>query len=512
MAVSDVPLSLQEANKRAEERVRARRADTPSDPCLWPAHFPDTPEGAKAFIFGHVWTYEETSGRTMQIPDHEYLAGVIDEWYATKISGDPLIIEKSRRLVASWLLCALDVWDAGHRKGTFVQGGIDYDKASDFVWRCFFIYEELRVRNKDWHLPKPSTWGNDAKRRLDMLAFPNGSIIEPLNSNGESFRGSGYTRVKLEELSAYMYIATVFSQAKAVTQGPPGVVGGHIVIVCNASVKEEWQAMKPAYNPLKPYQVLKAEKGVYVRIHYSADPSKDAAWVAKEKPGWFWGLWDLEMEMIDKALAGALWKPEWFDREDFRRPAALVKVNGELIFRKPAGIERIVVALDPTVTDPELKKNPYKDPDECGIVVVGVDDCARAHVFVDFTDIMAPEQWAILVIKLHVLFAADCIVAEKNQGGELIRLVIKTYGNAKVKLVHAADGKRTRAEPGAVLYQQGRAYHYGDLSALEAQQVTWNSKDPSQRSPGRIDALIWGLFELNLCSGSGMKVSSHKTQ
>lgn len=477
---------------------------------LWPDEYAkDTAEAAKKFVFDHVWTFEETSGHTLKIPDHEFLAGVIDEWHRTKLTGEPLIIEKSRRLVVSWLLCALDVWDAGCRKGTFVQGGINYDKASDFVWRCYFIYEELRQRNPDWKLPPPQTWGNASKRRLDMLAFANGSIIEPLNSNGESFRGSGYARVKLEELSAYMYIGTVFSQAKAVTQGPPGSIGGHIVAVCNASTKEEWQEMKPALHPTEKYQVVKADKGTFVRIHYSADPSKNAEWVAAEKNGWFWGLWDLEMEMRDKSLANALWKPEWFERPGFRLPASLIKVDGKIVFNRPPNIQRVIVALDPSVTDPELRKNPYKQPDETGLVVCGIDDISNGYVFADYTGVMAPEEWAQLAIKLHTLFGCDCIVAEKNQGGDLIELVIKTFGNAKVKLVHAADGKRTRAEPVAMLYQQDRVKHCGQLPYLEAQMLTWDPKNPGQKSPGAIDAATWGFHELGLCSDMGMRV--HRT-
>jgi hypothetical protein len=341
------------------------------------------------------------------------------------------------------------------------------------------------------------------------LAFANGSIIEPLNSNGESFRGSGYTRVKLEELSAYMYIGTVFSQAKAVTAGPPGSVGGHIVVVCNASTKDEWQGMKPVHHPTLPYQAIDAEKGRYLRIHYSADPSKDAAWVAEEKLGWFWGLWDLEMEMKDKAIAGALWKEEWFTREGFRKPLAIFKAEGQKQFRKPVNVVKVVVALDPTVTDPDLKKNPYKDPDECGIIVAGVDDQGQGYVFGDFTGIMPPEEWAAISINLHTLCKANSIVAEKNQGGELIRLVIKTFGTANVTLVHASDGKRTRAEPVAMLYQQGRVFHCGDFPALEAQQLTWDPKNNSQRSPGHIDALVWAFHELGLCNAVGMRVTNN---
>lgn len=206
-------------------------------------------DAAKEFVFDHAWGWDDSAAVVRKIPAHPYLEDIIDEWWATMETGQPLVIEKSRRLVVSWLLCALDVWDGITRQCNMVQGGIDYDKASEFVWRCYFVYQSAKngVDGQPGTLPMLPPlvkWGNPLAQRLDKLAFLNGTLIEPLNSDGESFRGSGYTRVKLEELSAYRYPSQVWSQAMAVTMGVPGQKRGHIVAPCNARAHPEWQEIK----------------------------------------------------------------------------------------------------------------------------------------------------------------------------------------------------------------------------------------------------------------------------
>lgn len=252
----------------------------------------------------------------MKAPDHQYLHDVIDAWFVTRNLGVVLSLEKSRRLWVSWLLCALDVWDAGRRSVVVVQGGATYDKASDFVYRCWYIYDQIRRRNKDWDLPVSNTWGNTDTKRLDRVAFATGSVFEPLNSDGEAFRGSGYARVKLEELSNYRYPDAVLSQAKLVTMGPPTkpgepkIPGGHVVAVSNASANDDWQKIKAypeGYVPPEPYAVYTSKAGIHcLRISYKCDPLKDQAWEIAERSGG--GIserkWRLEMGLDDSVHDG----------------------------------------------------------------------------------------------------------------------------------------------------------------------------------------------------------------
>ena len=220
------------------------------------------------------------------------------------------------------------------------------------------------------------------------------------------------------------------------------------------------------------------------------------------------GRAELEGEEIEE-VEGALWMREWFDREGFRLPPAIYKKDGRLVFDPPKEIVKVVVALDPSVTDPGKKKNPHKEPDACGVLVVGADEIGQGYVLGDFTAVMSPADWARASLKLYSLCRASAIVAEANQGGELISEVIKGYGTANVQLVHASMAKRPRAEPVAMLYEQGRVRHCGEMRDLEDQQTTWDATDPSQRSPNNIDGLVWGFHGLGLCDATGGRV--HRT-
>jgi phage terminase large subunit-like protein len=217
------------------------------------------------------------------------------------------------------------------------------------------------------------------------------------------------------------------------------------------------------------------------------------------------GRAELEGEEIDE-VEGALWERVWLEREGFRLPPAIFKKDGKVVFEPPKQVVRTVVALDPTVSDPELKKNPHKELDACGITVVGIDEIGQGYVLGDYTAVLPPAEWAQIALRLYSLTRAYAIVAEANQGGELIREVIKGYGTANVQLVHASLAKRPRAEPVAMLYEQGRVKHCGEFRDLEDQMCSWNAADPSQRSPNNIDSLVWGFHGLGLCDATGGRV------
>jgi phage terminase large subunit-like protein len=224
------------------------------------------------------------------------------------------------------------------------------------------------------------------------------------------------------------------------------------------------------------------------------------------------GRAELEGEEIEE-VEGALWNPEWFRRQGFRKPPAIFKRDGEIVCEIPAALRKIVVGVDPSVSDPEKRKNPHKEPDACGLIVAGVDDVGWGHVLYDATAVMKPEEWAKLSLRLYTRFKANEIVYESNQGGELVAETIKAYGTCAIRGVHASAGKRVRAEPVAALYEQGRVSHYGEMRDLEDQQCTWDASDPSLRSPNNIDALVVSFHGLGLCDMTGMRVRSFlKTQ
>ncbi len=449
---------------------------------FWKPEFrEDTPEAAWAFCL-QTSTWDEATAQKRKMPDHDYLKEIVYEWHYTRAIGKPLFIEKSRRLVVSWLLCALDVWDAGLRKCNIVQGGKDFEKASDFVWRCFYIYDELRKDYPHWRLQEAKTWGNPLSQHLDGLAFPNGSIVTPLNSDGESFRGSGYTRVKLEELSSYRYVEQVVSQAKAVTQGPPGQIGGHLVGVCNAAPNPEWKKLKKRPESIgkapsvqsQPYQVYESVDGNRVlRIHFSCDPGKDSLWVELTKPGWAKREWRREMELEDEEVDDALWTQQLIDD---------TRVN-EL----PPNIVQILVSVDPNTTTRDITK-PNHQPDEAGIIIGAIADDYHAYIISDESGEMSPLEWARKAVNSYSKYKANRIIAEANQGGEMVEITIHQVSPMiPVQRVHASIGKRARAEPVAAAYELGKIHHLGVLEDLETEMTTWSKA--STKSPNRIDAL-----------------------
>lgn len=188
------------------------------------------------------------------------------------------------------------------------------------------------------------------------------------------------------------------------------------------------------------------------------------------------GRQELYGEIVDD-VPGALWS--WGLLE-----ACRVSTAPELT--------RIVVAVDPPVTH-------GPDADECGIIVAGIapgPEAPHAYVLKDASvSGLSPRSWAERVTATAEAFEADRIVAEVNQGGDLVKEMIQlTDPNAPVKTVRATRGKIARAEPISVLYEQGRVHHVGAFPDLEDQLTTFTGT--GQSSPDRLDALVWALTEL----------------
>src|SRR5690606_11355674 len=113
----------------------------------------------------------------------------------------------------------------------------------------------------------------------------------------------------------------------------------------------------------------------------------------------------------------------------------------------------------------------------------------------DLSGKYSPNGWATIAVKAFHTWQADRIVGEVNNGGDLVESNIRTVGpNVPYKAVRASRGKRIRAEPVAALYEQGRVHHLYHFSTLEDQMCTWNPE--TDESPDRMDALVWGLWEL----------------
>jgi phage terminase large subunit-like protein len=185
------------------------------------------------------------------------------------------------------------------------------------------------------------------------------------------------------------------------------------------------------------------------------------------------GRQELEAELVED-VPGALWRREW--------------IEGARVLNAPA-LTRIVVAVDPA-----MSSGPHAH--ETGIIVAGRDDEGHAYILDDRSLSGTPDGWARRAVSAYRDHRADRLVAEANQGGELVRHTLKTVDDAApIQLVHATRGKRTRAEPVAALYEQGRVHHVGGFPTLEDQLCLWDAQS-GEISPDRLDALVWALTEL----------------
>ena len=198
------------------------------------------------------------------------------------------------------------------------------------------------------------------------------------------------------------------------------------------------------------------------------------------------GRQELYGELLDD-VEGALWH---------RQMIELARVTENLV----PNLVRVVVAVDPAVTSGE-------DSDETGIVVAGMGTDQHFYILSDKSQRSTPDTWARTAVEEYKFWKADRVVAEANNGGDMIAQLIRTVdGLVPVKKVNASRGKRVRAEPISALYEQGRVHHVGSFPTLEDQMVTWTPDMP--KSPDRLDALVWALTELNEGSIASISLSA----
>jgi len=193
------------------------------------------------------------------------------------------------------------------------------------------------------------------------------------------------------------------------------------------------------------------------------------------------GLWGTDTE-------GALWKADWILRRE-----------------RPRTIDRVVVAVDPAVSNTETS-------DETGIVV-----CGRLGdwllVLEDLSGRYSTHEWGFAAIDAYKRWRADCVVGEVNNGGDLVESNIRLHDRfVNYHPVNASRGKAKRAEPIAAMYERGLGFHCGEFPELEDQLTGWvppQREERSKDSPDRMDALVWGATELFLADVRQTLVLTH---
>lgn len=241
----------------------------------------------------------------------------------------------------------------------------------------------------------------------------------------------------------------------------------------------------------KFYKKAKADtSGRYETFHFSSfdNPhvsAKAIAELARDMTAISYRI-EILAEDIDQA-PGALWNRD------------LLEANRRT---KPDGdYSRIVVSVDPSAST---------TGNEAGVITtgrVGTRDTGKGYVIADDSIQGSPKTWATAAVTAYYKHKADCIVAEANNGGEMVALTIATVDpKVKVKLVHASRGKATRAEPVSALFEttkekpESRGFLCGSFPQLEDELCLWQ---PGEDSPNRLDAMVWGFTELLLQPSQG---------
>jgi predicted phage terminase large subunit-like protein len=234
--------------------------------------------------------------------------------------------------------------------------------------------------------------------------------------------------------------------------------------------------------PTKLIKALIADPTVVVTRGATAENRRNLAptfleQIVRRYEGTRLGRQELEAEILED-VPGALWSHGLIEAA---RVASL-----------PA-LTRVVVAIDPAVGSDEHS-------DETGIIVAGKDAGGHGYVLADVSGRYAPTEWARTAIAAFAAHGADRVVAEVNNGGEMVEATLRVVDpGVPYTAVHAARGKVARAEPVAALYEQGRVHHLGAFARLEDQMCGFThdfDRAASGYSPDRVDALVWALSEL----------------
>lgn len=307
------------------------------------------------------------------------------------------------------------------------------------------------------------------------VTWPNGSQAWCYNATEpDQLRGPQHHFAWVDELAKFRYMQATWDQ-----------------VLFGLRLGEHPQALittTPQPKPLIKELVAKEGRGVYVTRGSTLDNRDNLAAstvdALYERYGnTRLGRQELEGEILGD-IPGALWNHDNLD-ENRISPDEMPE------------LERIIVAIDPAASSNE-------GSDENGIVAVGMardaDGYARGYVLEDVSLKGTPEEWAREAVKLYRKLGADRIVAEKNNGGEMVEHVIRSIDRSlPITLVHASRGKHVRAEPISALYEQGRVHHVGRFEKLEEQMCLFsidNIRNENTGSPDRVDALVWGLNQL----------------
>ena len=313
-----------------------------------------------------------------------------------------------------------------------------------------------------------------SKRRV---VWPNGAVAALYSADEpRRLRGPQHDTAWCDELAAWRYPETWDMLMFGLRMMGPEGTGPRAVVTTTP-------------RPIRLLRELLADPKVVVTRGTTYDNRKYLApaffgQIVRKYEGTRLGRQELDAEILED-LPGALWS------------RGLIEACRSSV--APAELVRVVVAIDPAARSGETAN-------ETGIIVAGKDGEGRGWVLADLSGRYPPAEWAKAAIAAYRAHRADRIVAEVNNGGDMVEATLRMVDpNVPFRAVHASRGKIARAEPVATLYEQGRVRHLGALPLLEDQMCGF-ARDADTRpdagvggastSPDRVDALVWALSDL----------------
>lgn len=327
------------------------------------------------------------------------------------------------------------------------------------------------------------------KEQYGYIALENGSEIwvGGLNDDAalEKILGNEYATIYINEGSEVRYIAFTLLRSRLAQQvvkisGKP--LSQRFYVDLNPTTRQHW-TYRLWIDGIDPESGLPVDLSLFG--HVVVNPMDNAANLS---PEYLNDLRNLPPRARKRFLDGAYVE----DAEDALWRRSMIKraqETPELLSK----LTRIVVAVDPAVTN---------DPgsDETGIICAGMDAAGNAYVLDDDSGKMRAEDWSRRAVAVFTARKADRIVAEVNQGGDLVEHTIRAVSrNVPYRAVRASRAKVTRAEPIAALYERGKVFHVGEFPELEDQMCsisTGMDRKAAGYSPDRVDALVWAMTDL----------------
>lgn len=321
----------------------------------------------------------------------------------------------------------------------------------------------------------PVKWNN-----VDyFIELPNGSQIWLAGLDDkertEKILGMEFLTIFLNEASQISYDAysTIKTRLAQLINGARNI----LFVDCNPPSKKHW-LYKVFIEHVDPEQNLPLDAGRYGAIKMNPIDNLEnispeymeilASMPARKRKRFMDGDFSDDSE-------GALWTDDLI---------SATRVNTAPVMK------RIVISIDPAVTSKDTS-------DETGIIAVGIGFDDHLYILDDDTGTYTPNEWAQRAVAMYNKHNADRVIGETNNGGDLIEAVLRNISKTiPYKSVHATRDKLTRAEPIAAIYEQGKAHHVGLLVDLELEMTSWTAKT-GEKSPNRIDALVWGCTELD---------------